>query len=82
MTTTFDALGVSSELVDALATQGITEPFAIQSLTIADALAGHDVLGKAKTGLGQDPGLRPPAPRPDHQGRAAPPARAGARADP
>ena len=53
MTTTFDALGVSTELVDALATQGITEPFAIQSLTIADALAGRDVLGKAKTGSGK-----------------------------
>jgi superfamily II DNA/RNA helicase len=53
MTTTFDALGVSTELVDALATQGLTEPFAIQSLTIADALAGRDVLGKAKTGSGK-----------------------------
>ncbi len=53
MTTTFDALGVSSELTEALATQGILEPFAIQSLTIADALAGRDVLGKAKTGSGK-----------------------------
>ena len=53
MTTTFDALGVSTELVDALATQGLTEPFAIQTLTIADALAGRDVLGKAKTGSGK-----------------------------
>jgi superfamily II DNA/RNA helicase len=53
VTTTFDALGVSSALVDALATQGIEEPFPIQSLTIADGLAGHDVLGKAKTGSGK-----------------------------
>src|SRR3978361_1321021 len=53
MTTTFDALGVSTELVAALATQALTEPFAIQSLTIADALAGRDVLGKAKTGSGK-----------------------------
>jgi superfamily II DNA/RNA helicase len=53
VTTTFDALGVSSVLVDALATQGIDEPFPIQSLTIADGLAGHDVLGKAKTGSGK-----------------------------
>jgi superfamily II DNA/RNA helicase len=53
VTTTFDALGVSPELVDALAAQGITEPFAIQSLTVADGLAGRDVLGKAKTGSGK-----------------------------
>jgi superfamily II DNA/RNA helicase len=53
VTTTFDALGVSADLVDALAAQGITEPFPIQSLTIADALAGRDVLGKAKTGSGK-----------------------------
>ena len=53
MTTTFDALGVSTELVDALASQGLTEPFPIQTLTIADALAGRDVLGKAKTGSGK-----------------------------
>jgi superfamily II DNA/RNA helicase len=53
VSTTFDALGVSTELVDALAAQGIAEPFPIQSLTIADGLAGRDVLGKAKTGSGK-----------------------------
>ena len=53
MTTTFAALGVSAPLVEALAAQGITEPFPIQALTIADALAGRDVLGKAKTGSGK-----------------------------
>src|SRR5205085_12659688 len=53
MTTTFAALGVSAPLVEALAAQGILEPFPIQALTIADALAGHDVLGKAKTGSGK-----------------------------
>jgi superfamily II DNA/RNA helicase len=53
VTTTFDALGVSPDLVDALAAQGITEPFAIQQLTVADGLAGRDVLGKAKTGSGK-----------------------------
>lgn len=51
--TTFDALGVSAKLSAALAEQGITEPFAIQGLTIADALAGRDVCGKAKTGSGK-----------------------------
>ncbi len=53
MTTTFADLGVSAPLADALAAQGITEPFAIQALTIADALSGADVLGKAKTGSGK-----------------------------
>jgi superfamily II DNA/RNA helicase len=53
VTTTFRELGVSAELVDALASAGITEPFAIQAMTVADGLAGKDVLGKAKTGSGK-----------------------------
>ncbi len=53
MTATFAGLGLDADLVAALAQQGITEPFAIQELTIADALAGRDVLGKAKTGSGK-----------------------------
>ncbi|MDP1820160.1 MAG: DEAD/DEAH box helicase [Acidimicrobiales bacterium] len=50
---TFEQLGVSERLVKVLADQGITEPFAIQRLSIADALAGRDVCGKAKTGSGK-----------------------------
>ena len=53
MTTPFDALGVAPDLVSALAERGITSAFAIQELTIADALAGRDVCGKAKTGSGK-----------------------------
>lgn len=53
MTTTFRTLGVSQELAEALSARGIDEPFAIQSLTISDALAGRDVCGKAKTGSGK-----------------------------
>jgi superfamily II DNA/RNA helicase len=53
MTSTFAGLGLHADLVAALARQGITEPFPIQELTIADALAGRDVLGKAKTGSGK-----------------------------
>lgn len=53
MTTTFDALGVAPDLAGALAEKGITEAFPIQALTIADALAGRDVCGKAKTGSGK-----------------------------
>ncbi len=50
---TFDSLGVAEPLVKVLADQGITAAFPIQALTIADALAGRDVCGKAKTGSGK-----------------------------
>src|SRR5438552_2137364 len=50
---TFADLGVSDRLVQALLEQGIEKPFAIQAMTIADALAGRDVCGKAKTGSGK-----------------------------
>ena len=53
MTTTFGTLGVSQDLVDALQSRGIDEPFPIQRLAIPDALAGRDVSGKAKTGSGK-----------------------------
>jgi superfamily II DNA/RNA helicase len=53
MTTTFESLGLSADLVDALSAAGINHPFPIQSLTIPDALAGRDVCGKAKTGSGK-----------------------------
>jgi superfamily II DNA/RNA helicase len=53
LTTSFGALGVSAELTETLAAQGITQPFAIQALVLADALAGRDVCGKAKTGSGK-----------------------------
>ena len=50
---TFDALGVSPDLVAALADAGITVPRPIQAGTIPDALAGRDVCGKAETGSGK-----------------------------
>ena len=50
---TFADLGVPSAICDALSAQGITSPFAIQAVTIADALAGHDVCGRAPTGSGK-----------------------------
>ena len=54
MTTSgFGALGVSADLSAALSAAGIEEPFAIQALTIRDALAGRDICGKAKTGSGK-----------------------------
>jgi superfamily II DNA/RNA helicase len=51
--TTFRDLGLKAEIVDALAAAGIDEPFPIQAATIADALDGRDVCGKAKTGSGK-----------------------------
>src|SRR5271157_2911054 len=50
---TFESLGISLELTKALADDGIVAAFPIQALTIADALAGRDVCGKAKTGSGK-----------------------------
>ncbi|MCU1427741.1 MAG: helicase, superfamily [Actinomycetia bacterium] len=49
----FSDLGVPADLVAALARGGITEPFPIQSATIPDALAGHDISGRAPTGSGK-----------------------------
>ena len=52
-TRTFESLGVDEALVKALANDGITTAFPIQAMTIADALEGRDVCGKAKTGSGK-----------------------------
>ncbi len=49
----FAELGVAAPMVAALAKQGITEPFPIQRATIADAIAGKDVLGRGRTGSGK-----------------------------
>jgi superfamily II DNA/RNA helicase len=53
VTASFEALGVSPDLVARLAADGIDAPFPIQELTIRDGLAGRDVCGKAKTGSGK-----------------------------
>jgi len=50
---TFAALGVPRDLVEVLEAAGIGLPFPVQALTIPDALAGHDVCGKAETGSGK-----------------------------
>ena len=49
----FRALGVSAEVEQVLAARNITSPFRIQTLVLADALAGADVLAKAPTGSGK-----------------------------
>jgi superfamily II DNA/RNA helicase len=51
--TDFNTLGVPRPIVDRLAARGITSAFAIQELTLADALAGRDLCGKAPTGSGK-----------------------------
>ena len=53
MPTSFLDLGVPADLADRLARRGITEPFAIQSATLVDALAGRDLCGRAPTGSGK-----------------------------
>ncbi len=50
---TFAGLGVSAGVVKALAARGIERPFPIQTLVMADALAGRDVLAKSRTGSGK-----------------------------
>jgi superfamily II DNA/RNA helicase len=50
---TFTDLGIETDLVDALASQGIIEPFPIQQQTIPLALTGQDIIGQAKTGTGK-----------------------------
>jgi ATP-dependent RNA helicase RhlE len=49
----FADLGVSRAVAGALAERGITNPFAVQRLVIADVLAGRDVLAKSPTGSGK-----------------------------
>jgi superfamily II DNA/RNA helicase len=44
---------VSGPICDALAAQGITTAFPIQTLALPIALAGHDIIGQARTGTGK-----------------------------
>jgi len=50
---TFSDLGVRDEIVQALAEDGKAHPFAIQELTLPLALAGDDLIGQARTGMGK-----------------------------
>jgi ATP-dependent RNA helicase RhlE len=49
----FPDLGVSRPVTDVLARRGITDPFPIQAMVLADGMAGHDVLAKSRTGSGK-----------------------------
>jgi ATP-dependent RNA helicase RhlE len=73
MSKSFADLGISRPVASTLSSQGIKQPFPIQSLVIPDTLAGHDVLAQSPTGSGKtlafvapivdrlDPGARRPA---------------------
>jgi superfamily II DNA/RNA helicase len=49
----FTDLGVPEPLVAVLTQRGIDSPLPIQAATLADALAGRDVLGRGRTGSGK-----------------------------
>ena len=53
----FGALGVPPPLVEALARVGVTAPFPIQAAVLPEALAGADILGRARTGSGKTLGF-------------------------
>ncbi|MDT7549849.1 MAG: hypothetical protein QOE84_2243 [Actinomycetota bacterium] len=50
---TFHSIGLPQKLVTGLERRGMHAPFAIQTRSIPDALAGRDVLGRAQTGSGK-----------------------------
>ncbi|MEL6855084.1 MAG: DEAD/DEAH box helicase [Cyanobacteria bacterium J06607_13] len=51
--TSFDTLGLRSEILHAIADQGYTEPTPIQAQSIPLVLAGRDVMASAQTGTGK-----------------------------
>ncbi|MCK3654459.1 ATP-dependent RNA helicase SrmB [Pasteurellaceae bacterium Macca] len=59
--TTFEALDLSTELLNALAKKGYKRPTAIQLETIPSAMEGRDVLGSAPTGTGKTAAFLLPA---------------------
>ncbi|WP_240519244.1 DEAD/DEAH box helicase [Amycolatopsis antarctica] len=57
---TFAEFGVRPEIVRALNEAGIERTFAIQSLTLPLAMAGDDLIGQARTGMGKTLGFGVP----------------------
>ncbi|MEW1953881.1 DEAD/DEAH box helicase [Terrabacter sp. NPDC080008] len=59
-TPTFADFDVHPDIVASLADGGIVHPFPIQAMTLPVALAGHDIIGQAKTGTGKTLGFGVP----------------------
>ncbi len=81
----FEELGLSPEILRAVAESGYTTPTPIQAQAIPVVLAGRDVMGGAQTGTGKTAGFGLPDPAaPAAAGQRQPVARppSGARADP
>ena len=53
----FSELGISPDILQALASKGIDSPFPIQEQAIPIALTGQDLIGQAKTGTGKTLGF-------------------------
>ena len=53
----FDELGLSAELLRAVADSGYTTPTPIQARAIPEILAGRDIMGGAQTGTGKTAGF-------------------------
>ena len=53
MSPTFAQLGVPETICNALKHRGFTKTFEIQAATVADALAGRDICGRAPSGSGK-----------------------------
>ncbi|WP_375165578.1 DEAD/DEAH box helicase [Cellulomonas sp.] len=56
----FADFGIRPEIVEALASAGISQPFPIQAMTLPVAMSGHDIIGQAKTGTGKTLGFGVP----------------------
>ncbi len=57
---TFEQMGLSAELLRAVADEGYTTPTPVQEKAIPVVLAGHDVLAGAQTGTGKTAGFTLP----------------------
>jgi ATP-dependent RNA helicase RhlE len=60
ITTSFNTLGLTAELLRAVSEQGYTEPTPIQAQAIPVVLAGRDLLAAAQTGTGKTAGFTLP----------------------